>query len=470
MCGYNIVSVFGSNSNLLAKWPLALLSLFILLIHAIVPWVKNSQQFYRIQFGYAMDDKIVLSIQVLAMVLFLTLLSRLSLRSLQTVEIKTMVKPPRYFLGIVFFTYIVGAWLAVRDLNIIASAGGLDAYLNDRIGFGDDRGAARILGFVMITAAALFTRYFAANSTARNAAILVLMMGFPIYYFALLGSRNAIFLTVMLTLFMFIVSKKIDMRLNGQTIALLLGLVITVFGAGTVIYQTTQARYSLNDSRYLQERRDRIYLYSMDGAFGNDENAIWLQQDDYARTNGLSYLAALAIPVPRSLWEGKPVGGGPMLTNTIFPGKYEIGAEGVSSYTTGMVTEALLNFGFSGLFIITIAWVLSIYFFIVRAARATSVYMRTTWLIAIFYMSTAFVYSEFLGFVARVGVTVLPLLIIGFLQYIIGEKSQVTSRRVISKKKPIMNSLWYHLPSVILSAVLLQSDIVMSCFILLAIR
>lgn len=420
ICLFNILSVFGGVSDQIARWPIALISIFILIIHSIVPLIKDYQQFYRLQFDYDYDAKLQAAIFILVLIMSITIFNKLffSKKIHFSRNLETII--PNKFIFLIFSLYAVGLLLAVRDISIINSTGGFEVYNNDRIGSSEDRGAARILGFVMVTATCLFVRYFAVFTRWRNAFILLAMLIFPTYYFILLSSRNSILIMYLLMVFMFLTSKKVILRLTARTLFVMIGVGIIISVAGAFIYQTTDARYSQNDSRYLQERRDNILLYGLDGAFGNDENVIWLQQRDFDKAYGKTYLASLAVPIPRAWWPDKPLGGGPFLVNTIFPGRYSVGNAGQTSFTTGLATEALLNFGFIGLLLISFAWVSAISFLVRKAMSTTNEYTSTACLISIFYISTTFVYAEFLGGFARMIVTVGPLLlavIIGKLFY-----------------------------------------------------
>jgi oligosaccharide repeat unit polymerase len=411
LCLFNILSVFGGVSDQIARWPIALISIFILIIHSIVPLTKDYQQFYRLQFDYDNDAKLQAAVFILVLIMSITILNRLFFSKKIHFSRNQETLIPSKFLFMIFALYAVGLLLALRDISIINATGGFEAYNNDRIGSSEDRGAARILGFVMVTASCLFVRYFAIFTRWRNAFILLAMLIYPTYYFTLLSSRNSILIMYLLMIFIFLTSKKVILRLTARTFFVLIGVGVVTSVAGAVIYQTTDARYSQNDSRYLQERRDNIVLYGLDGAFGNDENVIWLQQRDFDKAYGKTYLASLAVPIPRAWWPDKPLGGGPFLVNTIFPGRYSVGNTGQTSFTTGLAAEALLNFGFIGLLLISIAWVSVISLLVQKAISTTNEYAATACLISIFYISTTLVYSEFLGGFARMIVTVGPLML-----------------------------------------------------------
>ena len=111
----------------------------------------------------------------------------------------------------------------------------------------------------------------------------------------------------------------------------------------------------------------------------------------------------------------KPVGGGPYLKNTIYPGSYVVGRSGNSSLTTGLITELHMNFGFFGTLFGAI-----IYGFTLKRINISLFKVRRdiNFVIMMYLLvafSTMFVYSEFLGFFSRLIVTMIPLIFIKYL-------------------------------------------------------
>lgn len=117
-------------------------------------------------------------------------------------------------------------------------------------------------------------------------------------------------------------------------------------------YKITLDRYSVSDSDYFSERINNIPLYMLDGAFGNDEALLWMLENNHDLYLGLTYISGFLSFIPRFLWEDKPLGAGPILSNLVTPGSYILGGEGNTSLTTGLLTESVMNFGWGGVFII----------------------------------------------------------------------------------------------------------------------
>lgn len=91
------------------------------------------------------------------------------------------------------------------------------------------------------------------------------------------------------------------------------------------------------------------------GAFGEYENVLWLldNQGSYELLWGQTFGAAMVGMVPRRIWPEKPLGGGPHLRNMIHPGSYDLQrGSGLTSYTTGLPAEAIMNFGPAGVVLV----------------------------------------------------------------------------------------------------------------------
>lgn len=151
-------------------------------------------------------------------------------------------------------------------------------------------------------------------------------------------------------------------------------------------------------------------MRGVNGAFGNHENVLWLIENPnhYEPLWGRTFLAGVLNVVPRRIWSTKPLGGGPLLKNVIYPGSYELGRRGASSLTTGIVTEAMMNYGLFGLPLVglvhgwLLAWAAGM---ISRCRGVLDTVVGVTIAFAVAFMS---VYSEFLGLFSRLLFTIAP--------------------------------------------------------------
>lgn len=130
---------------------------------------------------------------------------------------------------------------------------------------------------------------------------------------------------------------------------------------------------------------------------------------------GKSYLAALALPIPRKIWKGKPLGAGPYLKNIVEPGSYDLNNKKYnSSLTTGVLIESYLNFGFLGVIVIGF-----IYGYLAKRLTYRLFYEDknpTGEILAFFcYFLLIFVFSfgEFLGAFTRIMTYILPFIFFG---------------------------------------------------------
>jgi hypothetical protein len=146
---------------------------------------------------------------------------------------------------------------------------------------------------------------------------------------------------------------------------------------------------------------------------------MWLIENPYTRLRGWTYMAAVTNFVPRVLWSSKPLGGGPALKNMISPGSYVVGEEGNSSLTTGLMTEAMMNFGYVGVPVVTLVFG---YLLGLISNRLNATIDPINLVIqAVLVLTFAFItfYSEFLGMIARLALTTLPLVFLAIVLHLL---------------------------------------------------
>jgi oligosaccharide repeat unit polymerase len=130
---------------------------------------------------------------------------------------------------------------------------------------------------------------------------------------------------------------------------------------------------------------------------------------------GKTYLAALVLPIPRKIWKGKPLGGGPYLKNIVKPGSYDLNKRKYnSSLTTGVLIESYLNFGFLGAIVFgfiygRISKKLTYALFYKINKPSVEVIMFFCYFLLFFVFS----FGEFLGAFTRIINYILPFLIFG---------------------------------------------------------
>lgn len=401
----------------LAYHPVTLFSVYFGLIHFLVPLVKNSSEYYRYQNSYSDITFIATALISLTCYLAAFIISskfnsknKLQLDSTEQTysKISTLSK-------ISLLTFSAGAIAAYLDYKTLSENIGLDIFLADRHSASDDRGATRLLANLMIIG---FSLYIASITThdkkkIHQITLAMIMLIYAFWYYSIITSRNSMLLFILFGMIVYAANQrkakgsKQSTKKGSWLLLTLATLLIT-----SIAYSLTVQRYSSSDSTYTQERLENVSLYMLDGAFGNDEALLWMIENEYPLMLGKTYLAAATNIVPRGLWPQKPLGGGPELINMISPGSYTIGAEGNNSLTTGLMTESMMNFGLLGIPLMILTWAYTSSRLVTRAIRSRRLATKTLYLIIAASLSSAFLYSEFLGFIFRIGMYAAPILII----------------------------------------------------------
>jgi len=105
--------------------------------------------------------------------------------------------------------------------------------------------------------------------------------------------------------------------------------------------------------------------------------------------------------------------GGPVLRNLIHPGSYDLSTgEYLTSYTTGLPAESVMNFGLGGLLFVPF-----IYGFALFGIAKLSLKVRTslhfvTWMLALFLVAYGYLAGEFFGTCSWLVAYIFPLLLL----------------------------------------------------------
>jgi oligosaccharide repeat unit polymerase len=322
---------------------------------------------------------------------------------------------------------MIGFVFAAVDVHTIINVIGYSEYLSDSHAASTARSSYRLFSNFMILGSALYSASIAsAKEKGFRKLVLVSILAAPVVAYAIfLSSRNTFFVLFIIHVSVFLAFKPgafsgsrpmQAFRLRKsvfQTLAVLSTLLVVVL---LFFISVTEQRYGKSDSEYNQVRREAVVFYAFDGAFGNDENMLWLRQhNDFELLLGKTYLAGLLVVIPKQLWPEKPLGAGPELINMVRPGSYIRGEDGNNSLTTGLITEAFMNFGDVGAFGSILLWA----FFSSRAIRgfrkSKNIFFRTGFILTALLLSSSLLFQEFLGFFARLIVIVAPLFLLGVL-------------------------------------------------------
>lgn len=160
----------------------------------------------------------------------------------------------------------------------------------------------------------------------------------------------------------------------------------------------------------------RSVLDEVIASFNHTEYLYKLTVMDFQPVYGQTYLSALFIPIPRVFWAEKPVGGGPLLKNTLTPGSYSLGKqENNSSLTTGVFLEAYLNMGFMGAFIIPFLYGAIFASLLNTASRTNSIYKSYYIFFLVILMIILYPSGEFLGSCSRLFTYFFPFLLFAYI-------------------------------------------------------
>ena len=322
--------------------PIVLSSLFFFLIHLLMPLLQWDVNYFRYQFNYS-NDTYLYSL-LLAMSLHMIFIAGLSLFPLkQNVGSHPYRINPqflKYALFTTFFVFVIGTYNSGKNIIVIFSMG-YENYITDRISAGVGKGLGLLLAhWTYISCLLFFFIYYHAKHTRwikrLSFVLFITSLVIAAVYYAINSNRNSLFvLVVSLLCFGLSFSGKYSGHLTTRQLKKTLTLIITVFLIVIAMHTIGKMRHQggVNDTH---DESNYGLVNSLNGAFGNHENIVWLLDHEYQLSLGQTYIAGFANFVPRSIWPSKPVGAGPILKNTIYPGSYVVGRKGNSSLTTGL--------------------------------------------------------------------------------------------------------------------------------------
>lgn len=254
---------------------------------------------------------------------------------------------------LVLFVLAIPILYSIYQIGSTILSMGFGIYLANRIIVASGSGYLFVsLIFPVFAALILSTNYILRNGLSIPR-LLHCMVGLLFASLPLLLSGSRSSLVVGLLIFAFIVFilssirglgylKKMLFVMGGGVVVLI--VVLTMLG---VVRQSIMGASDFAVASFESEDNSS----SSFEIFGSNENLLWFfdNSDRITYQLGATYAAVLVGPYPRSFWPGKPTGAGPVLKNWIAPGSYDLGAgENISSYTTGFMSEAFMNFGWFG--------------------------------------------------------------------------------------------------------------------------
>lgn len=404
--------------------PVIWFSIFYVIIHVAVAGLKYNTSGWR--YSYTYDEQLIINAGLItllgyqfAVIVVNVFWRKIIPSNLSVAHYKRDYMPREH---IVWYVYGVGVLtLAIGTFFFLRNYGQLDDnFLADRINAGLGEGLNKLMTNFLISSSLIFAYIYLSMSSelrrSRNVAAVLCLISFVmiLYYYNSINSRNSIFLTLILLGSLYLFMRPALNVFSGKFIRKVFVAFMLAVGAWAVFTSMTRDRYTFTESSYTLDRLDELETSMIYGAFGNDENIVWMSNNNYTKHEGITYLAAFSNFVPRSVWPEKPLGAGPRMKNEIFPGSYVVGAAGNSSFTTGLFAESWLNFGAWGFVFVLPIWALIGLFFASGVARNLHSIRALPWIVSTILWSTALMYSEFTGFVARYVFICAPLFAIAF--------------------------------------------------------
>lgn len=196
-----------------------------------------------------------------------------------------------------------------------------------------------------------------------------------------------------------------------KTVFSKIGIVVMLLVAGMVF-----VGFLRENTLGVETSASRAIAVTLNSAFGNHENILWLIDNKFDLNYGKTYWAGFVNPYPRAFWPDKPLGAGPILKNLTDPGAYVVGATGRSSVTTGYVTEAFMNGGFIGVIIIGVLAGVLLAFISELRLKCIGPWTVAMYCYTVFTFGASMTHNEFNGAYTRWLVDMFPM-VIGYLLF-----------------------------------------------------
>ncbi len=406
----------GDVANLF-KRPVCLAILFLAIIHGITPAIQYSQSIYRyIDIGQTYSAFAHMYSLVLVMI-FVTVMSICYYLCPNVNEhLQPQLYPmPGYGKFYLFVCLVLPATYGLIAYTLRVISFGYENYMEDRIGFSDRYGGFALLfcPWIYVSFLVCFAAFFASYKRDKMIFIWAIILGaITMVHSGYLGNRNPIFICVFTCIGIyftavsaprFSIMKLLFSKIGMSIVCLMVGMIF--------IGYLREAKIGVASSA------GRAAAVTLNSAFGNHENILWLIDNKFDFQYGKTYWAGLANLYPRAFWAGKPVGAGPILKNFVSPGSYAIGKKGNSSLTTGCITEAYMNFGLVGVVIMGAATGMLLYWLTLLRLRCIGGWTLAMYCYTIFTFSASMMHNEFSGAYTRWITDIFPM----FIGYILCE-------------------------------------------------
>jgi len=389
--------------------PFSLSLIFYELIHLIMPLLQWHYNYFRYSANYSEATYTLSIVLVFFLFLIYSFLFFYKYDFFTTSQSNLFLSSnnAKRFLIFSWVIFLIGCYFSFKNILAIQSIG-VDDYLKDRIGFSAGAGYKVLFShWVYVANILFFIGLMLRNKSKYFIFSFLFSLIYCFIYYGMNSNRNSLFVlffTLLIVYVSFSSIKKIKVIniLNKTFYGCIFLLAFYLIGAfrNKTVNSSIESEYSL--------------INSLNGAFGNHENIVWLLSNKYELLFGNTYIASFLNLIPRSLWADKPYGAGPELKNMIYPGSYILGQEGNSSLTTGLFTEAVMNFGILGSFPAVFCISCIVFIFLVFLKKLENPIGKILYIYLFTLLSTQFLYAEFLGFYTRTLFTCIPIILLAF--------------------------------------------------------
>lgn len=407
--------------------PFILFGVFFCIMHLLLPFFQWKVSFFRYETGYDEDHYIYslfyLMLAYIIVYLSYTYFSKSRRRIIandqpqnKIIDTGSINYKKVFAVGVII--YCIGGYFAYQNFSLISLLG-QEEYLSDRISLGKGRGLqVNLAHWMYISSILFFFLVLTGKDLSKRFKRIIFIMFLVsvvtvIIYYGINSNRNSIFILIVnLTVLYFAFKKEKKKRRSSVGSVAKMGIFLIIILGLFFQLGKNRKQGALKDSS-----AEYSIIEALNGAFGNHENIVWLlEHSNKTKLHyGVTYSAGITNFVPRSIWPDKPLGAGPILKNTIYPGSYVVGRRGNSSLTTGLFNELQMNFGILGMLLGSILYGVMLSKMSVFLIQSTNPITLIIVQYTLIVFSTVFMYGEFLGFLSRFIITLSPLILIKFL-------------------------------------------------------
>ncbi len=408
----NYPEIFNISRNGFWLNPIITVYFFLLFCFFLVPSVQYYTESFRLgtyKVESLMLGQTYLLIFFISMLLIFSLINKLVPMKSEMDDIEKDIQPQK--IKRIFIFMIPGLLLAVLKLQTISILS-YSEYLTNRISLlaGDGYSILMITSLIPLSVLSIL---IVLNSNRKIYSKIILVSIFLMISFTpglITGSRTNLLLPLILIIVSHLHYKYIknNYAVNKVKIMIFSGCILAVIFSGLLLEDSRQK--IMSGAYYVKS--DKNEIEKLAGGFGTSENIFWAVENYRGSYYyGETLLAVLASPIPRDIWENKPLGGGPTWTNIIFPGSYTLGYKNITSYTTGFPFEMYLNFGWFGSFLGAIPITLMIVYIQRKYLSRKNIYSSLIYAVGLFVILSLF-NGEIFGTLTKGVFLITPLLIL----------------------------------------------------------